>query len=589
MSGFYQILHSDLANRTGWTLIHSLWQGVLIAFALVVANLGLRKKSSQARYLAACLAMACQVSLMVVTFLLLHGSYEPTSRSISEPVHPQQIKSLPPIVPAFESPAFLMPAGKELSMSFNLLEPLVPWAAFIWSCGILILTIWNLGGSILVHRLKFLTTRSVNKLLESKLTQLLTRMQFNQRVQLLQSSIAESPMVIGIIKPVILFPTSLLTQLSPEQIEAILIHELAHIRRHDFLVNLIQVATETLLFYHPATWWISSQIRAERENCCDDIVIKISHQRDIYVTALAAIAELQITLAPAASGAPLLPRIQRLLHGTTNQRQPWFVEFSVFALVVLVFLAINGPTERLNAQVAGNSAGKTPLATPSSVSLDPKVHDALATTIAFYASKNSMEYDAVTTISTFNETNNVSFKVPSHSVFRRPYSFSYVVPPGRGDFSGSMIFDGEKMVSYASAEHTYSIEKPFDMETHFGSDLMSMWVSPGLGIFFWKDFLTACGRNSTSSQDLGLEQLNGLTARHLRLDSLHYTIDRWLADSPAPVVLQSLLTIKSKNNKPPVAQTYQIVFSNLKFDQPIDPDTFVFHPPKDAKLVPTKS
>jgi hypothetical protein len=89
---------------------------------------------------------------------------------------------------------------------------------------------------------------------------------------------------------------------------------------------------------HLATWWISSQIRAERENCCDDIVIEISHKREIYVTALAAIAEMQITLAPAATGAPLLPRIQRLLHGTTNQRQPWFVEFSVFALVVLVFL-----------------------------------------------------------------------------------------------------------------------------------------------------------------------------------------------------------------------------------------------------------
>jgi hypothetical protein len=84
-----------------------------------------------------------------------------------------------------------------------------------------------------------------------------------------------------------------------------------------------------------------------------------------------------------------------------------------------------------------------------------------------------------------------------------------------------------------------------------------------------------------------LEQLNGLTARHLRLDSLHYTIDLWLADSPAPVVLQSLLTIKSKSHTPPVAQTYQMVFSNMKFDQPIAPDTFVFHPPRDAKLVPT--
>jgi beta-lactamase regulating signal transducer with metallopeptidase domain len=506
MSEFYQILHSGLTHRIGWMLIHSLWQGVLIAFALGVANLSLRGKSSQARYLAACLALACQVLLMVVTFLLLQGSYEPTPSLTSEPVSVQQVNSVPPVVPASKSPSFLMPAERELSSSFNILEPLVPWTVCIWSCGILILTIWNLGTSILLHRLKCLTTRSVDKLLERKLTQLLTRMQINQRVQLLQSSIANSPMVIGIIKPVVLFPTSLLTQLSPEQIEAILIHELAHICRHDFLVNLIQVATETLLFYHPATWWISSQIRAERENCCDDIVIEISHKRDIYVTALAAIAEQQVTLAPAASGAPLLPRIQRLLNCTTNQRQPWFVEFSVFALVVFVFLAINVPTERLNAQVVSNPAVKSPLATPSPVPLDPKVHDALAATIAFYASKNSMEYDAVTTISTFNEPKNFSFKETSHSVFRRPYSFSIVVPPETGDLSATLISDGEKMVNYDPSEHTYSIQKPFDIETLVGSsDLMGVWASPsvvGLGIFFCKDFLTACCGNSTSSQDL---------------------------------------------------------------------------------------
>ena len=85
------------------------------------------------------------------------------------------------------------------------------------------------------------------------------------------SALVEVPTVIGSLRPVVLLPVSALAGMSPSQLDAILAHELAHIRRHDYLVNLLQTLVETLLFYHPAVWWLSRRIRIERENCCDDL------------------------------------------------------------------------------------------------------------------------------------------------------------------------------------------------------------------------------------------------------------------------------------------------------------------------------
>ncbi len=98
-------------------------------------------------------------------------------------------------------------------------------------------------------------------------------MGLKKSVSLLQSSWINSPLVIGAFKPLILLPASLVVGLPPDELDSILAHELAHVMRHDYLLNLLQIAVETLLFYHPAVWWISSRIRIERENCCDDIAI----------------------------------------------------------------------------------------------------------------------------------------------------------------------------------------------------------------------------------------------------------------------------------------------------------------------------
>jgi uncharacterized protein involved in exopolysaccharide biosynthesis len=171
-------------------------------------------------------------------------------------------------------------------------------------------------GCLWVRRLRRRGTERVEQAWLEIVDDLRLRLGISRPVRLFKSALVEVPTVIGWMRPVILLPASALTGLTPEQLEAILAHELAHVRRVDYLVNACQCVLETLMFYHPAVWWISRCIREEREQCCDDLVVQVCTNRLAYARALAVLAEsghgLQ-ELAFAASGAPLLARIRRLV------------------------------------------------------------------------------------------------------------------------------------------------------------------------------------------------------------------------------------------------------------------------------------
>jgi GWxTD domain-containing protein len=170
------------------------------------------------------------------------------------------------------------------------------------------------------------------------LDRLRDRLRMTRPVTLLESCFAEVPMVIGHLRPVILMPVGLLAGLPTRQVEAILLHELAHIRRADYLVNLMQTLAEGLLFYHPAVWWISSVIREERENCCHDLVVSTNHDAHEYATALAALAENRWAreVALAATGGDLVARIRRLLA------QPEGPRMTIAPLLSVVVLLATG-------------------------------------------------------------------------------------------------------------------------------------------------------------------------------------------------------------------------------------------------------
>ena len=161
----------------------------------------------------------------------------------------------------------------------------------VWLAGVSLLTVRLLGGWMWVQRMKRHASTGASRELQGMVVRLSKRLHISRTVRLLQSSAVVVPTVIGCLRPVILFPVSALAGMSPTQIESILAHELAHIRRHDYLVNLLQTLLETLLFYHPAVWWLSRRIRDERENCCDDLAVSLCGDPVAYARALADLEE----------------------------------------------------------------------------------------------------------------------------------------------------------------------------------------------------------------------------------------------------------------------------------------------------------
>jgi hypothetical protein len=168
----------------------------------------------------------------------------------------------------------------------------------------------------------------------------------DRTIRLLHSTAVDVPTVLGWVRPVILLPMTL-TGLSGEQIEMILAHELAHIRRHDFLVNLMQSVVETLLFYHPAVWWISSRIRIEREHCCDDAAVAVGGNALQYARALTRLEELRgeaPQLALGANGGSLMERIRRVA-GIRGEGMPsrWLAGAALLTVVAVLLAAPSLP------------------------------------------------------------------------------------------------------------------------------------------------------------------------------------------------------------------------------------------------------
>jgi len=178
---------------------------------------------------------------------------------------------------------------------------------------------------------------------QQRLDQLSARLRVTKSVALLETVFSEAPVVIGCLRPVILFPVGLLVGMPASQVEAILIHELAHIRRRDYLANLLQTAVEGFLFYHPAVWWISSVIRAERENCCDDLVVAVNGNAHEYATALTALEETRWAANQAAlavTGGVLMKRIRRLLYPKESPRAFLTPLLSAGMLIIVAALAL---------------------------------------------------------------------------------------------------------------------------------------------------------------------------------------------------------------------------------------------------------
>ena len=192
----------------------------------------------------------------------------------------------------------------------------LPWIVAIWLVGLIAFWMRLIAGWIVAARIRSTQIRPAPPEWQQTLNRLQARVGVSRPVRLLISALVQTPAVVGWLKPVVLVPIGALAGLPSDQIEALLIHELAHIRRHDYLVNILQSMAEALLFYHPAVWWVSGHIRAEREMCCDDVAVSLTGDVFTYASALAQLEASRpghLHAAIAANGGSLAGRIGRLL------------------------------------------------------------------------------------------------------------------------------------------------------------------------------------------------------------------------------------------------------------------------------------
>ena len=290
------VLDTPLAQALGWTLVHFIWQGALVAAVLGVVLVALRRHSAQARYLACCAGMAVMMLAPVVTLIVVAVAPRP-------PVGETAAAAL----------ALLETEGVPL---WQRLTPYLPALTLFWILGVA-LTQARFGFHFWrAQRLKRSGTSPAPLAWEQVVRDLGDRLGIARPVRIVESSLARVPTLIGYLEPVILVPASAWLGLTGNQLRVVIAHELGHVRRHDYLVNLIQAVFESLLFYHPAVWWLSGRLRVEREYCCDDIAVAIGGDRLCYAQALASLEDLrsvEIQPALASTGGALMNRIRRLI------------------------------------------------------------------------------------------------------------------------------------------------------------------------------------------------------------------------------------------------------------------------------------
>jgi uncharacterized protein (TIGR03435 family) len=289
-------------ERLGWTLVHFLWQGALIAGLYSAAR---RCARPNTRYILACVALSAMAAAPLITWSLM-----PSSNALPVSMH------LTDRVPLAAATTHAAPVTLPEPVSSVQSAPFLPWVVAVWLAGAIALWIRLIGAWIAAARIRSTLVRPAPPEWQQTLNRLRARVGVSRPVRLLISALVQTPAVIGWLRPVVLVPIGALAGLPCSQIEALLIHELAHIRRNDYLVNILQSVAEALLFYHPAVWWVSGHIRTEREMCCDDVAVSVTGDAFTYASALAEIessrpAHLQAALA--ANGGSLADRIRRLL------------------------------------------------------------------------------------------------------------------------------------------------------------------------------------------------------------------------------------------------------------------------------------
>ena len=325
----------------GWTLLHFLWQGAAIALLYWIADRLCARRGANLRYAIALAALLAMPLAAMVTLVREQASAaEPTPQIMAR------------AAATFTTDILLAPTdltGAAPTASFQrsaraVLNEALPWLDAVWLAGVFFFSLRALGGWWLLRRLRLIAQEQAPHTLRLHLDALRRRMGIGRFVDLRLSRRIINPLTAGVLRPWILLPISALTALSPEQLEVVLAHELAHIRRADYFWNLLQTVIETLFFFHPAVWYISRRVRQEREFCCDDAVLARCADPSIYASALVRLeqernASLHFAMAlDGHSRSGLRTRILRILGHGEDVRRVRPVSLTAISAAIVLFL-----------------------------------------------------------------------------------------------------------------------------------------------------------------------------------------------------------------------------------------------------------
>ena len=356
----------EFVRMIGWALLHFVWQGAVVA-ALLSLFLAFCQRAT-VRYAAAAAALLLMLALPFATFFVLQQpTDQPSVSGTSETSSPVPARSiLGPVTKHAKSAPIEEPSNSEPMM----------WLVRLWMVGVILFSVRSAGGFLLVQRLRAVATEAVSgELLQLCLT-VQKRMGIERAVRFCRSAGLQVPAVVGGLRPIVLLPITALTGLTDSQIEAVVAHELAHIQRLDYFVNLFQVFAETVLFYHPAVWWVNKQIRSERENCCDDTAIAVCGDRLNYVRALTHLESMRMMpqFAMAANGSPLKARVRRLL-GMSEEREGIRSSSSLLGGIVIAGLVLASTTLATGAKAQDDkpALATAPVVAPAVEPVTPEI------------------------------------------------------------------------------------------------------------------------------------------------------------------------------------------------------------------------
>jgi beta-lactamase regulating signal transducer with metallopeptidase domain len=309
-------------EATGWTLIHFVWQGTLLTLATAAA-LGLcRRSAAQVRYVVACLGLTAMLVTAAATAVAV--TFPGGASAFSTDRVPPAGRFASPIA------ASIGPAGQPFFAASEAVRraanprQLLPVVVWVWLAGVTVLMARLAAGCWRIHRLRAATMAAPLSSWQPAAERLARRLRVAVPFRIVESAVVDAPILVGWLQPLVVLPLAAMAHMTAAQVEALVAHEITHIRRRDYAINLLQTIAEALLFFHPGVWWVSRRIRQEREHCCDDAAIAVAGEATAYAEALMALAswrEREFQPSLGAVKGPLVLRIRRLLS-TADADEP---------------------------------------------------------------------------------------------------------------------------------------------------------------------------------------------------------------------------------------------------------------------------